>query len=777
MRNSYQTSVQNSLLGWKGVMLVGLLAGASVSHAQSPTLPHPYFGLKAMPAPGTPKAATSPSPNQQVAPITKSPVPGEGVTTNSLTNGQNDDVRLFPSNNSQTEVHISIDKTNPINLIASCNVVKSNGVSIGYYYSHDGGQTWAGSDFLPNSGQTEGDPATAYDSGGRAYLVGIASTGDSYRVQSSGDKGNNWTNQVTGASPLEFEFDKEMIAADNVPNSPYSNTLYTAWTIFGVGSSTTIKVNHSTDRLQAARGQSFSAPVTLVTPTAGHDTGTNVQTGPNGEVYVCWADYPTRSGAASGIGFARSTNGGNNFTVIPVAFTKAGIEVNGTSPDPLFNNTRVNDFPAMAVDKGTMHPGRIYIAYPAKENGNGKAIIQVRFSDNQGTSWSAPVTVSIAAGRQNWFPWIAVDDCTGDVSVIYYSFDTPSGFATNTYVAYSQDGGASFRNLKVSDAPHTPTAVSGANSGYAGDYIGITAYGGKAYPTWADNRTGNWQLYTSPVSYNSITGPDQVCSSSSTVPFRGPTAATNWSWSATPANLFTTSTAQGSQIVTAAAAGAQGTGTITATLPGGCAVLTKTVLVGPPLTPSFTYSESLAPCYGKDRIGNFATSNVQPFVDYTWDIVDLANNSVAMNGNGPTFYFSSAALYPGSFRVTMRASACGVTATTSRPLTIRDCGGGGALIAATVYPNPANETVTVEMPAEASSISITTTATTAMAVTVAKEPVFTVALYDQYGNQLKNSGELQKKSQLDVHDLPTGFYYLRISNETEVVYKQLKIIR
>jgi hypothetical protein len=32
-----------------------------------------------------------------------------------------------------------------------------------------------------------------------------------------------------------------------------------------------------------------------------------------------------------------------------------------------------------------------------------------------------------------------------------------------------------------------------------GDYIGITAYGGKAYPIWHDDRNGTWQAYCSPV--------------------------------------------------------------------------------------------------------------------------------------------------------------------------------------------------------------------------------------------------------------------------------------
>ena len=88
----------------------------------------------------------------------------------------------------------------------------------------------------------------------------------------------------------------------------------------------------------------------------------------------------------------------------------------------------MNDFPSMAVDKSNSpYRGRIYIAYPAKENGNGKAIIQVRYSDDEGATWSSPYTVNISNGRQNFFPWIAVDNSTGTVCVVYYSFDSDSG--------------------------------------------------------------------------------------------------------------------------------------------------------------------------------------------------------------------------------------------------------------------------------------------------------------------------------------------------------------
>ena len=487
--------------------------------------------------------------------------------TNSLTSGQGDDIHILTSNAPQTEPHISIDKSNPNNLLVSANTY-----SQGYYYSNDGGTTWFGSDALPNSGQVGGDPSTSFDAGGNAYISTLTGPIDSYLVQSSANKGATWTNQVLAAPRVAPNyFDKEMIAADNTPSSPFANNVYGTWTDFT--GNVSVQFNRSTNR-----GQTFSAPIVL---SRGFGQGANVQTGPNGEVYVCWANYGTGAVPANGIGFARSTNGGVSFTVPAIAFSYTGIRVAGVNNDgrdPIFNNTRTNDFPAMAVDKGTVHGGRIYIVYSTKENGNGKAIVQVRFSDNQGGSWSPAVTASIPTGRQNWLPWIAVDDCTGDVSVVYYSFDTASGFETNTYVAYSSDGGASFNNLKVSDVSHTTASLNNPafKPTYTGDYIGITAYGGKAYPVWSDNRSGTWQLYTSPVSYASITGPSQICiSNTATYTVSGlPVASVIWSSSNT--SIATINATSG-----VATGVGNGLVTFTATNSSGCAKVTKPVQIGP----------------------------------------------------------------------------------------------------------------------------------------------------------------------------------------------------
>lgn len=435
------------------------------------------------------------------------------VSTSSIIDSR--DVRIFPSPNIQSEVHISISKTNADNLVASANtLLGANGgdyfYNQGYYFSSNGGKSWSGADFLQNAGDNAiiGDPATAFAADGNAMLTTIDFNYNigtyGYLFQLSKNGGNTWTPaaQANGEEYYTGGFDKLMIAADNLTSSPYANNFYAAWTDFYVGNGEVL-FNRSTDE-----GYTFSSPIIIRNKIAGFGQGTNVQTGPEGQVYVCWADhsitqYPYQ---ADGLGFTSSNNGGVSFKPYKVAFKYDGIRTFGD--DPTFNYTRVADFPAMAVDKSDgSHRGRIYVTYPTKENRVGKAIIQVRYSDDEGRHWSAAKTVSIPKGKQNFFPWIAVDDATGEVWIVYNSFDESKKYATNVYVAHSSDGGSTWENQKVSDVPHITAPINNDffAYGYAGDYIGITAYGGKAYPIWHDDRNGTWQVYCSPVSIVTIT--------------------------------------------------------------------------------------------------------------------------------------------------------------------------------------------------------------------------------------------------------------------------------
>ena len=395
------------------------------------------------------------------------------------------DVYVHPGN-TQLEVHISINKQNPNRLIASANTYIGH-ASQGYYYSNDGGITWAGNDILENSANPNnpnlnwinGDPSTAIDVNGKTFIETIIYDGEGIGSQNSINGSTNWT-QLASAVPnsgVAFQnFDKPMIAIDNEANSPYVNNYYCAWTDFTGGvNNRKVVLNRSINS-----GGAFTIPITLKN---GFGQGTSVQTGPNGEVYVCWADYDFGEVGAKGLGFTKSIDGGSSFSSYSRSFNYIGIR--DYSLTPTFNNARMNDFPVMAVDKSSTNKrGRIYVCYPTKENGlaNGKSIVEVRYSDNEGSTWSNPVMASLTVANQSFFPWITVDDCDGDVYLVYFSFDTQTNYETNTYVAHSSDGGITWENQKVSDVSHIFAPLNGPAipQGYISDYIGITAYKGKA---------------------------------------------------------------------------------------------------------------------------------------------------------------------------------------------------------------------------------------------------------------------------------------------------------
>jgi hypothetical protein len=407
---------------------------------------------------------------------------------NAVTAIDNPDVHVYPSPVAQSEQHMMVSRRNPDNIILCSNTP----YYMGYYVSQDGGNSWFGSDSMPDNIGSGGDPATSTTIDGNLFFETINNSYNGYKVFKSTNGGNTWPGPIN-FTYTSASFDKQMMAVDNLSGSPYLNNVYTAWTDFNTPYS--VRFNRSING-----GASYLSNINI------HNSwgqGTNVQTGINGEVYVCWANYGTGSAPANGIGFSRSFDGGATFTDLTPAFPYAGIRLLGS--DPLFNNTRVADFPSMAVDRScNFTRGRIYIAYPAKQNGNGKSVILVRSSDNQGTTWSAETEVSITDGRQNWFPWISVDDVTGTVSVAYLSLNETVGFTTNTFLAYSFDGGFSWSNLKVSDVGHTVAAIPGFAGGYCGDYIANSAYANKNYVCWNDNRNGQWQNYVSRVDFSQM---------------------------------------------------------------------------------------------------------------------------------------------------------------------------------------------------------------------------------------------------------------------------------
>jgi Neuraminidase (sialidase) len=159
-------------------------------------------------------------------------------------------------------------------------------------------------------------------------------------------------------------------------------------------------------------------------------------------------------------------------------------------------------YPVLDVDRSNgPHRGRIYCSWMDRTGTAGTTDILLSYSDNKGTSWSAPASVTdrlgIAVDRFNH--WMSVDPITGDVNVSFYDTRNDlSGlrYMTDTYLAQLKNGGVSWlANVRVtnqSSNEHDCNGVfpcNGINYGnQQGDYEGLVSYGGYSYPIWTDSR-------------------------------------------------------------------------------------------------------------------------------------------------------------------------------------------------------------------------------------------------------------------------------------------------
>jgi PKD repeat protein len=399
----------------------------------------------------------------------------------------------------QSENSVFVDPNDFNYILNSNNSTGWDGSSAGtlygadYLQSTDGGLTFGGS-VQGAGGSNYGDPAAAINLSGRQFVGYISSSGG--MGVSYSDDGSSWTAKTVYSTGNQ---DKNHLWVDNSATSPYEGNLYNVWTDFSGGSNDKeILFSRSTDN-----GQTWSAAINISSAVnaVSHNQGVNVQTGPNGEVYVVWAIYDSWPSDESALGFAKSTDGGATFT----SATRIISNIKGIRDSEVSKNHRVNSFPSMAVDiSGGSYNGNIYIVWtnvgvPGTNTGTNRSVYMIR-SSNGGTSWSTPVRVNqgpFQDGKEAYFPWITCDSETGTIATVFYDDRNTISSSCEAFSAYSLDAGNNWTDFAVSDVSFTPAPISGLANDYMGDYLGITAKGGKVYPCWVDNRNG-YMTYVSP---------------------------------------------------------------------------------------------------------------------------------------------------------------------------------------------------------------------------------------------------------------------------------------
>jgi hypothetical protein len=257
---------------------------------------------------------------------------------------------------SQNEESIAVDPNNSKHVVASQNDYRRGDGNCYAGYSLDSGKHWNDST-VPMSftrfnaqpreyWQAGGDTSVAWDTRGNAYIScqvfnrggGTSPNPDQSSgfvvMRSTQNNGASWNfpgrytrvffDTAGAGTVLE---DKELIAVDDNPSSPFRDRIYITWTEFAADGTAYIYETHSNDY-----GENFSSPVLVSGDSAMCDQTYGVPTpqgrcnenqfsdpfvGPDGALYVAYSNFNnlvTGNENRNQIMLAKSTDGGVTFS-------------------------------------------------------------------------------------------------------------------------------------------------------------------------------------------------------------------------------------------------------------------------------------------------------------------------------------------------------------------------------------------------------------------------------------------------------------------------------
>lgn len=402
-----------------------------------------------------------------------------------LTAGTNVNVSKAAGN--QNEAGIAVDPTNPMHLFMAMNTDASafpDGL-LGAV-STDGGATWTTRHLADGVTDTLTkaccDPKVSWDGYGNLFLTYLNSTTNGVIVARSTDGGATFT-QLTS------------IAGNDQPS--ITTGANSVWVTFEDGSG--IEAAGASVTGLGVTG-AFSAK--QLAPSSGGGNFGDIAIGPTGQVLVTYEKPSGGQGPATV--FVNLDSDGLGVLGFGAQITATATNVGGFDFIPAQPDRSVDAEANLAWDRtGGAHNGRVYLVYTEETvNESNDTDILVRHSDDNGSTWSAPVKANDDATTRSQFnPDISLDPTTGNIGITFHDARNDSGSGAgdtdgvaNTdaqrWATASTDGGASFlANVKVSAGTSHENDLPGP--GFAdidfGDYDTSTFYGGQLYSAWADN--------------------------------------------------------------------------------------------------------------------------------------------------------------------------------------------------------------------------------------------------------------------------------------------------
>src|SRR5438876_3263067 len=404
----------------------------------------------------------------------------------------------------ESEETVAVNPTNPNNIVIITNVDHpAAGLFEGV--SFDGGATWTRKLIGNNDNLRDAccDPSLSFDNYGNLFLTYLYNVEIEVPIALSTDGGLNFKLIANIAKPP-----KQSLSAGGerrglfrfVDQPTITSGKGEVWVVFNGGGPIV-----ATGAPVTGLGHVGSFITPEVVPGTNNCTYGDVAIGPQGQVMqVCTL---TESGQGGGKLFVNVDPDGLGPAGFDTRVFVADTHVGGFDFSPPQPDRSVDAEPGLAWDRtGGPQNGRVYLVYTLEHpNESDDMDIYVRFSDNQGATWSSGVRGSDDQTKNSQFlPKISLDPTSGNLALVWYDSRNDLGTggpgdtdgipndAARSGGAFSTDGGQTFtKNIQISAG--TSNSHDSGNGIDYGDYTGLSFYGGVAHPAWADNSnsTGN----------------------------------------------------------------------------------------------------------------------------------------------------------------------------------------------------------------------------------------------------------------------------------------------
>jgi hypothetical protein len=403
------------------------------------------------------------------------------------------DVDMSQKKGDEEECAIAKNPTNPNQLFSLCN--NFDGPGLFAARSIDGGATWTYPDPVDrtiadgDTGQGPAaccDPNLAWDSFGNLFLTYLDRVPQAIVTLVSTDGGATFST-VASFGPASVDQPTVVAVNTSAPGAPVA--LWIVWN----------QANRMVARGAAVTGSgtvgAFGALQTIP-GTIGCSFG-DISVAPSGAVVQACQNPTGGQGPATIVVNTDADGlGTGNFGPAVMATTT---NVGGFDFIPAQSLRSVDSEAGLAFDRNPASPhfGRLYLMYTEETvNENNDMDIMLRFSDNNGATWSVPpIRVNddpASPIRSQFLPKISSDPQTGNIAVCWYDArNSATNTAMQVFCTIATPAGATPMfppNAQIGDAPST----SNSNPNNFGDYSGLDYFQGFAHPIWADtsNSTG-----------------------------------------------------------------------------------------------------------------------------------------------------------------------------------------------------------------------------------------------------------------------------------------------